>query len=119
VSRPVARPRGLIRRLARRGSRSSLRAFWRQKYYVGGVEKCISQGPYPRVSLKLARKRWDEAKEQLEAGADPSAQRKAAMAARRSAAKSTFEALAREWYAKQAKRWAASNADWAGSRCTR
>ncbi|HTT00447.1 MAG TPA: tyrosine-type recombinase/integrase [Steroidobacteraceae bacterium] len=93
------------------GSRSSLRAFWRQKYYWAGVEKLISHGPYPRVSLRLARKRRDEAKEQLEAGIDPSAQRKAAKAARRSAAKSTFEALAREWYAKQAKTWAASNAD--------
>jgi integrase len=90
---------------------SSKSPSWRQKYRFDGKEKLISHGIYPRVSLKTARQRMQKAKELLEAGVDPSAQRKAEKAARRSAAASTFEAVAREWFAKRSKSWAATNSE--------
>ena len=84
--------------------------YWRQKYYYAGREKLISHGVYPRVSLKLARKRLNDAKALLESGLDPSAQRKAVKSARRTAAENTFEAVAREWYGKRSKAWAHNHA---------
>jgi integrase len=85
--------------------------YWRQKYYYADKEKLISHGVYPRVTLKMARKRLSDAKDLLEEGIDPSLHRKAAKAARRSAAENTFEALAREWYGKRSKAWAANHSD--------
>jgi integrase len=85
--------------------------YWRQKYYYAGKEKLISHGVYPRVSLKMARKRLAGAKAVLDAGGDPSAHRKAQKDARRNAANSSFEEIAREWFSKREKKWAPSNAE--------
>jgi hypothetical protein len=85
-------------------------AYWRHKFYYAGKERLMSHGVYPRITLKLARKRRDDARALLESGIDPSAQRKAAKAARRTAAENTFEAVAREWYGKRAKAWAGNHA---------
>jgi integrase len=93
------------------GSKSAKSPSWRQKYRFDGKEKLISHGVYPRVTLKTARQRLRRAKDLLEAGVDPSAQRKTEKATRRSAAASTFEAVAREWFAKRSKSWAPTNAD--------
>ena len=64
--------RGLYLLLSPNGSRG-----WRFKYRVDGREKLISFGIYPDVSLKLARDRREEARQQLAAGIDPGAKRKA------------------------------------------
>ena len=76
--------------------------WWRLKYRIDGREKRISLGTYPAVSLKEARKRRDDAKEQLALGHDPSEIRKEtrqAAIAERLERENTFEAVAREWYA--------------------
>lgn len=39
--------------------------WWRLKYRFGGKEKLLSLGVYPAISLKEARKRREEAKEQI------------------------------------------------------
>lgn len=49
--------RGLFLLLQPSGSK-----LWRLKYRFGGKEKKLSLGIYPDVSLKLARKRRDEAR---------------------------------------------------------
>jgi integrase len=72
---------------------------WRLKYRVDGIEKTLSFGAYPEVSLSLARERRDEAKRLTAQGVDPGARRKAEKAARND----TFEAIAREWLEMQAK----------------
>src|SRR5450631_960077 len=64
--------RGLYLLLSPNGSRG-----WRFKYRVDGREKLISFGIYPDVPLKLARDRREEARQQLAAGIDPGAKRKA------------------------------------------
>jgi integrase len=84
--------------------------YWRLKYYVDGVEKLISFGVYPTVTLATARKRRQSAKELVEAGSDPSVQRQQSRAAKRNAADNTFEKVARDWFSKRSKSWAASNA---------
>ena len=45
---------------------------WRHKYRHLGIEKKLSIGPYPEISLSEARRRRDTAREQLYAGLDPS-----------------------------------------------
>src|SRR5687768_5546174 len=73
--------------------------WWRLKYRIDGLEKSLSLGVYPRVSLALARERREKAKDLIEAGIDPSAQRQAEKRKRRA----SFESVAREWLAMKAK----------------
>lgn len=75
--------------------------WWRMKYFFGGIEKMLSVGVYPEVSLKRARKRREEIREQVANGIDPSGERKAEKRARAN----TFEAVAREWWKKRKKNW--------------
>lgn len=85
--------------------------WWRLKYRYDGKEKLLSLGTYPEISLKDARDKREEARKQLAAGIDPSANRKAAKAARAEEGANTFEVIAREWFAKHSPNWAASHAD--------
>ena len=39
--------------------------WWRWKYRVGGKEKGLSFGVYPDVTLKMAREKRDNARQQL------------------------------------------------------
>lgn len=66
---------------------------WRFKYYFNGREKLLSLGPYPEITLKVARERRLEARRLVAMGTDPSVQRQA----ERAAQTDTFELLAREW----------------------
>jgi integrase len=81
--------------------------WWRLKYRCGGKEKLLSLGTYPDVSLKKARERRGEAREQLADGLDPGEARKAQRATRGSA--NSFEAVAREWFIKFGPSWASSH----------
>jgi len=68
---------------------------WRLRYEFEGVEKGISLGIYPDVSLKRARARRDEARKLIAEGIDPSAKRKA----EKLTIAETFELVTREWLA--------------------
>ena len=83
--------------------------WWRLKYRVAGKEKRISLGVYPAVGLKEARRRRDEAKEQLAMGIDPSEHKKATKAAIRTSDGASYEIVAREWFAKYSAGWSESN----------
>jgi len=72
---------------------------WRLRYRIGALEKLISLGPYPDVTLKRAREKRDEARRLIADDVDPSAQRKA----QRAALPDTFEAVAQEWLALHSK----------------
>lgn len=82
---------GLYLEVLPTGSRS-----WRWKYRFAGVEKRLTFGPYPLISIKRARELRDEARAALLGGTDPGAQRRAA----RTLVKygETFEAIARSWH---------------------
>ncbi|ALX12450.1 integrase [Burkholderia cepacia JBK9] len=71
--------------------------WWRLKFRFGGKEKRISLGVYPDVSLAVARKKRDEAREKLAAGVDPGEAKKADKRAARLAAANSFEVVAHGW----------------------
>ena len=82
---------------------------WRLKYSYAGKEKRLAFGAYPTVPLQLARRRRDEARQQLAEGIDPGELKKAEKQAQKVEAL-TFEALAREWHQYRTPRWAPSTA---------
>lgn len=87
------------------------RKYWRLRYWLSGKEKSLSLGVYPEVSLKKARAARDDARKCLDAGLDPSAERRAEKLHKREAASNSFEAVAREWLAKQTHIWVARHAE--------
>src|SRR5690349_4715407 len=66
---------------------------WRFRYRLGGVEKLLTLGAYPDVTLKRAREKRDDARKLVADGIDPSAKRQA----ERAAQADTFEAIGEEW----------------------
>jgi integrase len=79
--------------------------WWRLKYRFAGREKRVSLGVYPEVNLKKARARTIEARQLLEAGVDPSENRRAAKAAQIEGAANSFAVVTREWIDRQMKSW--------------
>ncbi len=66
---------------------------WRFRYRLGGVEKLLTLGAYPDVSLKRAREKRDDARRSVADGIDPGAKRRA----EHDAEINTFVAVADEW----------------------
>lgn len=62
---------------------------WRLKYQLAGKEKLMAFGAYPEVSQADARKRRDEARQQLAASKDPSREKQRAKVRQVSLAKRT------------------------------
>ncbi len=75
---------------------------WRLKYRVLGREKTLSLGHYPELSLKDARVKRDEAREQLAKQQDPGAEKKKAAVALAVHNGNTFKLVADEYLAKKA-----------------
>jgi integrase len=74
---------------------------WRLAYRFAGKQKTLALGVYPKVALKAARDRRDEARRTLAAGADPSLVKKDAKAAKAVSSVNTFDAIAEEFLAKK------------------
>jgi integrase len=91
---------GLYLEISPRGGK-----WWRLKYRYAGKEKRVSLGVYPEVNLKMARARTIAARQLLDAGVDPSENRRAAKAAQVQGAANSFEVVAREWIEQQMKSW--------------
>ncbi len=79
--------------------------WWRLKYRYAGKEKRVSLGVYPEVNLKMARERTIDARRLLDAGVDPSENRRAAKASQLQGAANSFEVVTREWIEQQMKLW--------------
>lgn len=88
---------GLYLKVETSGSR-----LWRLRYRHGGVEKLLSLGTYPEVSLKRVREKRDDARKLLADGIDPSIKRRS----ERAAHADTFGAIALEWLELQRKKFA-------------
>lgn len=107
AARPQAKPykvydeKGLFLLVKPNGSR-----LWRFKYTHAGVEKLISLGAYPDVTLKRARDKRNEARKFVADDIDPSARRKA----ERSAQSDTFAALGAEYM--ETKRETLTESSW-------
>jgi integrase len=76
---------------------------WRLKYRMAGKEKLAAFGAYPEVSLADARKRRDEAREQIAASKDPSREKRRAKVRQRAEAMNTFAIISAEYCAKRKK----------------
>jgi integrase len=81
---------------------------WRFKYRFGGIEKLLSIGAYPQISLADARQKRAQASSLVTNGIDPSDIKKAQKAAGVKEAE-TFEVIAREWHTKFSASWADSH----------
>lgn len=79
--------------------------YWRLSYRFLGKQKTLALGVYPAVTLATARKKRDEAREQIAAGIDPGEAKKDAKRAAEIAAANSFEAVAREWFDSRRPGW--------------
>ena len=74
---------------------------WHLAYRFAARQKTLALGPYPVVTLAMAREARDEAKRLLAQGVDPSEKRKADK--RAAATARTFGEVADEWFATKRK----------------
>jgi hypothetical protein len=81
---------GLFIHVTATGSPSTGGMLRRMGYRFDGKQKLLSFGAYPAVSMKDARTRREEAKEQLAKGIDPCAHKQAVKAAAKAEAENTF-----------------------------
>jgi integrase len=72
--------------------------YWRLKFRHLGKEKRLALGVYPDISLALARKARDKAREAVSAGEDPSQLKREAKLTRAISAANNFESVARQWW---------------------
>lgn len=77
---------------------------WRFNYRFPGKQKTVSLGPYPEVTLAMARERLLDSKKLLASGRDPAVQAKLAKIARAMTAANTFNAVADEYLENMRKR---------------
>jgi hypothetical protein len=75
--------------------------WWRLRYTIRGVEKALSLGVYPEITLKQARQRREEIRSKIANGIDPSQERKA----EKRSLDITSEVVAREWWEKRKALW--------------
>ncbi len=73
---------------------------WRLKYRFRGLEKKLSLGQYPEVSLKEARIRCEEARRQIRDGIDPLAEKQRARIEAALSRQTTFRGVADEYIEK-------------------
>ena len=69
---------------------------WRFRYRFAGVEKMMALGTYPATTLAEARTKRDDARKLIEAGSDPSVQKKLTRLANEAASRNTFKLIAAE-----------------------
>lgn len=78
---------------------------WKFKYRFAGVEKKLSFGSYPEVSLATAREQRETARKQLANNIDPGVLKNSIKRSNKLASENSFEAIAREWHAKFTVKW--------------
>lgn len=82
------------------------RMSWVYAYRLDGKQRTLTIGKYSAVSLADARRKRDEARQQIEQGIDPNQAKQ--QAKRESEGADTFEYVAREWHTKKSTQWADS-----------
>ncbi|MBL8358392.1 MAG: integrase arm-type DNA-binding domain-containing protein [Delftia acidovorans] len=85
--------------------------YWRMAYRFAGKQKTLALGVYPAVGLAQARRRRDEAREQLASSIDPSLAKQVQKLALAHAQESTFEAVAREFHGIKCGAWSDTYAE--------
>jgi len=70
---------------------------WRQKYKLHGKEKLVTHGAYPEVSLKEARQKRDDIRQQSANGSDPAVQKRLDRIQAETLSRTTFILVAEEY----------------------
>ena len=83
--------------------------YWRWDYRHGGKRKTLALGVYPGVSLKEARERVAEARQQLQRGDDPGAARRLDKLREQVSSGNTIKAIGMEWLELHRGQWSASH----------
>ncbi|QRN02547.1 tyrosine-type recombinase/integrase [Legionella sp. MW5194] len=78
---------------------------WKLKYRFAGIEKKLSLGAFPEVSLAEARDKREDARKYLTNNIDPGVLKNSIKRSKKEAAENSFEAIAREWHAKFTPKW--------------
>jgi integrase len=89
----IADGNGLVLLVMTNGSK-----VWRYRYRYNGVEKMLSLGKYPAVTLKEARAERERVSGLLAQGIDPSTERKEAKIKQAFAIENDFKSVARAWW---------------------
>ena len=84
---------------------------WKFKYRFSGVEKKLSFGAFPDVSLSAARDARDDARRQLANTIDPGILKNSIKRSKKIADENSFEAIAREWHAKFTPKWSQNHGE--------
>ena len=71
--------------------------FWRWRYNFNGKPQMLALGRFPEVTLEQARRKRDEAREQLHAGKHPTREKTAKKLRQITEGENTFERMARLW----------------------
>jgi integrase len=75
---------------------------WRYNYRIHQKQKSFTIGEYPNISLSDARRRRDEAKQQVSESIDPSEQKQIS---KHSLKENSFEAIAKAWLEHNKNEW--------------
>jgi integrase len=75
--------------------------YWRFNYRFAGKRNTLALGIYPDISLKAARDKHKEARENLANGIDPNVAKQGQKAADQGALANSFEVIALEWLQKR------------------
>ncbi len=78
---------------------------WKLKYRFAGIEKKLSLGKFPDITLVDARNTREEARKQLAKDIDPGVLKNSIKRSKKLNAENSFEAIAREWHAKFTPKW--------------
>jgi len=84
---------------------------WRLKYRFGGIEKLMTLGAYPQITLSDARDKRVEAKKKIDAGIDPNEEKKAAKIKQIELIENTFQNIALDWHLKNQNEWTTGYAE--------
>jgi len=84
---------------------------WKLKYRFSSVEKKLSLGAYPDVTLAQARDKRNEARKNLANDIDPGVLKNSLKRSQRLMVENSFEAIAREWHAKFTPKWTNSHGE--------
>lgn len=93
---------GLRLRVRPDGSRT-----WLLRFFIDGKEGTHGIGPYPQVSLQIARAKAEHARQLVASGQNPSTANRVAKAAQISKNKATFGAVAANWLEHNRGGWSA------------
>src|ERR1700674_3435167 len=78
---------------------------WRRKYYVDGIEKLDSFGPYPDISLADAREKRDAARKLIAKGVDPVHAKREKREAATEATRHKFALVAEDYFEHNVAGW--------------